>query len=1137
MSYLVSSHSLSVAEPEPLAPSLSPARLRGTAHLYGVETAPLDRARVLALGCGSGEGLLPFAVAYPEAQAVGVDASEALIAQGASIAQDMGLKNLTLYVGNPGDLGTQLGLFDYIIVSGMYGYLSPDSAQELLAVCATLLSPQGLLYLDSPVYPGAKSLDVVRDAIMLHGHAARTDEELRQSALAALTLFKNGMSASNPQRTQLSAAASHFERTLNAGPANAGAQRNPLANTGCYFVELAGRASTAGLAYVGDARPMSEIPLNFGQGVSLNHSLLTMGQPATVRQQYLDFATGRAFRQCLWVSQDRAGEVLAQPDLTRLQHLRFAAGLTRLAGNGPDRGVTYVNGQDRGLTTVDPDLINVVDLLAHAWPASLPYTTLLAVLLHKNQWDDATGRKALEKCLRTLLEEDLLNYCLDASPYERAGDAPLRLLPCLDLKKQAETAAPWPTFNLWHERIRVTASAVQASILRTIAAGLAPQQAKLNDTPVELGEVASTLALIKRYGLADGSTRAWFDLLHGVLVATERKAPVFGMYVAAQTLLNLQAGLLTQSGHQPNPGPTIIPQAKQLHELMTRQAYLEAEPIARRLTKAAPKFWDAWEALAITLLSTGRVPDAVLPAMRMIELAPADAQSYIVLAVAMARLGRTAESIAAGRRAIELAPASAEAHSALASGLATERRYKEAEESNRTAISLDPMHRKAWINLAKTLIDAGDASAAERVLQEALVLFPQDITARNNRMFALNYSVDKTAEEIFAAYQTYDREVCVPLRKTWREHKNPKVADRRLRIGYVSPDFRKHSGNNFLEPVLIHHDRQAFELTAYAELDTEDEVTTRLRTYFDHWVPTLKLTDAELAEKIRADGIDILIDLAGHTQGNKLSVFARKPAPVSLTWMGYGYTTGLSAIDYIVMDDVMAPEGSEHLFSEKIWRLKPGCPYRPGEAMGEVNELPALSAEGVTFGTLSRAIRINHRTIRTWAAILRRLPTARLVVNSGSYRDAAMADALAARFEAQGVSRNRLLIGFNSPPWDVLRSIDIGLDCFPHNSGVTLVEFIQMGVPFVSLADRPSVGRVGSSILSTIGHPEWICETEDEYVEKAVSLATDLSALAEIRRNLRQDMRNSALMDEVGFTRRFETDLRKMFTQWCETQA
>lgn len=1137
MSYPAFSYRQAVAEPGRLTPSLSPIKLRATAHLYGVETARLEQARVLAIGSGAGEGLLPFALAYPDAQAIGVDRSEALIAQGTTALQGMGATNLTLFVGNATDLGTRLGVFDYIIVTGTYAYLPAAAAQELLEACAKLLSPLGILYLDSPVYPGAKALDVVRDAIMLHGHAAQTDDELQQSALAALTMFKDGISASNPQGTALSAAAEQFERTLAARPIGAPAAPNLLASNPCYFVELAGRASLAGLAYVGDAQPLSEIPLTFGQGVSLNHSLLTMGQPATVRQQYLDFSTGRAFRQCLWIAQDRASEAHGKLDLSRLQDLRFAGGLTRLAANGQERGVTYVNCQSQFLTTHDADVVTVADTLTHAWPASLPYSTLLAVLLHKNQFDDAQGRKVLDRSLRTLIENDLTHYCLDPSPYERKIDTPVRPLLCLDLNNQADPNAPWPTFNLWHEPVQLIPSEPQISILQAMAAGLGPEQAVHAGKPVELGAIAETLSLIKRYGLAEGSPRSWSGMLHATLVATEQRAPLFGLYVGSLACLSLHARILTQSGHQPNPGAAILAQAKRLHELMTRQAFLEAEPIARRLTKIAPKFWDAWEALAVVLLSTARVPESILPALRMIELAPADAQSYIVLAVAMARLGRTAEAIGAGRRAIELAPGSAEAHSALASGLATERRYREAEESNRTAITLDPMHRKARINLAKTLIDAGDATAAEQVLQDALALFPLDTMAHNNRLFALNYSVEKTAQEIFEAYQIYDRDLCVPLRKFWREHKNSRQPSRRLKIGYVSPDFRKHSGNCFLEPVLIHHDRQTFELTAYAELETEDEMTARFKTYFDHWIPTSKFSDAELAEKIRSDGIDILIDLAGHTQGNKLGVFARKPAPVSVTWMGYGYTTGLSAIDYIVMDDMMAPPGSEALFSEKIWHLSPGCPYRPSETMGEVNELPALSTGSITFGTLSRAIRINYRTIRTWAAILRRLPNSRLVVNSGSYRDIAMADALAARFEALGVSRNRLSIGFNSPPWDVLRGIDIGLDCFPHNSGVTLVEFIHMGVPFVSLADRPSVGRVGSSILSTIGHPEWICATEDEYVDKAVALASDLPALAGIRKNLRQDMRDSALMDEAGFTSRFETDLKTMYAQWCEAQA
>ncbi|MFD4839065.1 methyltransferase domain-containing protein [Achromobacter sp. NPDC058515] len=1138
MSYPAFSHRQAVAEPGRLAPSHSPARLRATAHLYGVETSPLERARVLALGCGAGEGLLPYAVAYPQAQVVGVDASETLIAQGTAAAQGMGIQNLALYVGGAADLGTQLGLFDYVIVTGLYSYLPPQAAQELLEACAKLLSPQGILYLDSPVYPGAKALDVVRDAIMLHGHAAQTEAELQDGALAALTLFKDGMSASNPQGAALSAAAAQFERALGAAGQSLPAASNPLASNPCYFVELAGRASEAGLAYVGDAQPLSEIPLNFGQGVSLSHSLLTMGQPATVRQQYLDFSTGRAFRQCMWVAQARSAEAHGMPDLARLQDLRFASGLVRLAANGQEQGATYVNHQGRALITHDADVVTVVDTLAHAWPASLPFSALLAVLLHKNQVPDTDARKALDRAIRVLMENDLVHYCLDAGPYEREVDTPVRLLACLDLNQQAAPDAPWPRFNLWHESILFVPSEVHAAVLRAMGDGRRPDEAQVAGKPADLGEVAETLSIVKRYGLASSNARAWVGMLRDTLVATEGGAPLFGLYLGAQACLSLNARILSQDGHQPNPGAAIVPQAKLLHELMTRKAYVEAESTARRLTKLAPKFWDAWEALAIALFSVARLKEALLPTLQMIDLAPADAQSCIVLAATMARSGRSSEAIAAGRRAIELAPRNAEAYSALADGLAAERRFKEAEDCNRIAITLNPEHRKARINLCKTLIDAGEVTRAEQAAREAVAAFPREKMARNNLLFALNYSDDRTAEEVFQAYRDYDTELCLEFRSAWKPHKNSRHPPRKLKVGYVSPDFRQHSGNYFIEPLFAHRDRAGFELTAYAELTHPDDTTERLKTYFDHWVPTVMLTDAQLAERIRADGIDILIDVAGHTADNRLGVFARKPAPVSLTWLGFGYSTGLSAIDYIMTDAVMVPEGSEHLFSEDPWRLDTtNFVYRPNKTMGDYGPLPALANGFVTLGTLTRAIRMNDRTVRVWSEILRRLPQGRLVVDSNSYRDGPMRERLIARFEAQGIDRGRLMIGCHSPAWDVLRNMDIGLDCFPHNSGVTLVETLYMGVPYVTLADRPSVGRIGGSVLHGIGHPEWIAHTEEEYIQKVVALASDLPALARIRAGLRDEMHASPLMDEPAFARKFEGALTEMFKNWCDTQA
>jgi predicted O-linked N-acetylglucosamine transferase (SPINDLY family) len=294
------------------------------------------------------------------------------------------------------------------------------------------------------------------------------------------------------------------------------------------------------------------------------------------------------------------------------------------------------------------------------------------------------------------------------------------------------------------------------------------------------------------------------------------------------------------------------------------------------------------------------------------------------------------------------------------------------------------------------------------------------------------------------------------------------------------------------------------------------------------------MSDEAAADQIRADGIDILVDLAGHTGNNRLGVFARRPAPVAISWLGFGYTTGLSAINYFLTDSATVPQGFDHLFSEHPWRMaRPSLVFRPSQTAGECGPLPALRRGVVTFGTLTRAIRINERCIRVWAQILLRVAGARLVVDSKNYQDAATRDALLAQFARQGVGADRLQIGFHSPPWDTLRDIDIGLDCFPHNSGTTLFETLYMGLPYVTLAGRPSVGRLGGSILHGVGHPEWIADSEATYVEIAVGLASDLPRLSKLRAGLRSQMQTSALMDERGFVRTVESAYREMFAAWA----
>jgi len=555
----------------------------------------------------------------------------------------------------------------------------------------------------------------------------------------------------------------------------------------------------------------------------------------------------------------------------------------------------------------------------------------------------------------------------------------------------------------------------------------------------------------------------------------------------------------------------------------------------RRALLLKPDYFEAYYNLGM-VFQQQRQTDAVIESYQKARmLRPASAEAHNNLGEVFRSLGDFQAALDCLNKAISINREFAEAHNNLGSVLLEQGHLDKAAVCFRTAISFKPQLAEAHSNLGDVLQAQGALDAALGCYREALRLKPDFENAFANQLFALNYHPDMNAEDIFSAYRRYDEMFCRRHMAAWRSHGNSRDPARRLRVGYVSPDFRLHSVRHFLEPLLACHDKRVVEVYAYAELKAEDATTARYRHYADCWVPTLGLSDDQLAERIRADGIDILVDLAGHTAGNRLKVFSRKPAPVSVSWLGYGYTTGLTAVDYLLTDMASAPAGSEGLFSEDPWRLAtPAYVYRPAEGMGDVSALPATTHGLVTFGTLTRAVRINHRTIRVWSEILNRVPNARLVLDSRSFADPTTREGVATLFFEHGVSRERLEIGYHSPPWEVLRRTDIGLDCFPHNSGTTLFEMLYMGVPCVTLAGRPSVGRLGSAILEGVGHEEWIAATEEAYVEKAVALASDLSGLASIRGRLRGEMAEGPLMDEAGFARKVEAAYRGMWVKWCK---
>jgi protein O-GlcNAc transferase len=613
-----------------------------------------------------------------------------------------------------------------------------------------------------------------------------------------------------------------------------------------------------------------------------------------------------------------------------------------------------------------------------------------------------------------------------------------------------------------------------------------------------------------------------------------------------------------------NPSPKEI---DKLLALLANGRFKEAETLAQEMTERFPRHGLGWGVLGAVFKQMGRNSEALALMQKATALSPGDPNLHSNLAALLLDLGRFGEAEASCRRALMLKSNFAEAHYNLGNILKELERPDEAEASYRRALQIKPGFVEAHSNLGSLFNKLGRLREAEASCRRALQIKPDFAEAHNNLgnalqslwqlddaiasyrraleikpdfaeaysnlLFALNYHPDLSAEDIYCAYQEFDSVYGIPLRSAWCSHMNDKNPNRRLRVGYVSPDFRLHSCRHVLEPLLSNHDKTQVEVFAYAELNQEDDLTMRYKSYVDHWIPSKGMTNEVLAERIRNDRIDILVDLAGHTAKNRLLTFAYKPAPVSLSWLGYGYTTGLSAIDYYLTDAINAPPGCEGLFAEKPWRLNTlAGSFRPTAGMGDLGSLPAYKNGYITFGTLSRSVRINHHTIRVWSEILKKVNNSQLVIDSANFLDPTMQSELAAKFASHGIGRERLRIGFHSPPWDVLRTIDICLDCFPHNSGTTLAESLYMGVPFITLAGRPSVGRLGSTILHKIGHPEWIAETEEEYVVKAVELANDPKRLAMHRTELRAEV-ESGLCDESGFVRELEDAYRQMWQRWC----
>ncbi|MBL9186259.1 MAG: tetratricopeptide repeat protein [Opitutaceae bacterium] len=596
----------------------------------------------------------------------------------------------------------------------------------------------------------------------------------------------------------------------------------------------------------------------------------------------------------------------------------------------------------------------------------------------------------------------------------------------------------------------------------------------------------------------------------------------------------------------------------------------EAERLYRQVRTAAPGHFDALHLSGLLAQQEGRTADAAAFLGRAHALNPAHSGCEMRLGLACNALGRFEQAEAHLRHAVQTTPDSHEGWDYLAYCLKTQNRLLEAIECHKKAVALSPGFALGWYNYGLTLSLAGRsfealgcherAIAADpgyalarfgraQALQQThripeaveaygtfLAMQPRHHEARSYRLFALHYLDGIAPEKLHAEHLAYGRAVGGPVP---REFSNSPDPARRLRVAFLSPDLRAHSCAHFIEPLVRHLDRERFELCLYHDHFREDAVSARLREHAAVWRNFVGQPDTALERRILADAPDILIDLAGHTGLNRLPLLARRLAPVQATYLGYPNTTAVEAIDYRFTDGMADPVSEADGFAtEKLVRFAPTAwSYEPQADAPEVAPAPCFSTGRVTFGCFNNLAKVTDRMLAVWGRVLLAVPEARLRLKGQGFSDPQVRARYIARFAHAGLPADRVdLVERTAGTADhlaVYGEVDIALDTAPYHGTTTTCEALWMGVPVVTLVGRQHMSRVGASLLTAVGHPEWCATDETAYVQIAAELARDHFALAQLRATLRDAMLGSALLDHAGQAARFGEALRSCWQDWC----
>jgi len=535
------------------------------------------------------------------------------------------------------------------------------------------------------------------------------------------------------------------------------------------------------------------------------------------------------------------------------------------------------------------------------------------------------------------------------------------------------------------------------------------------------------------------------------------------------------------------------------------------------------------------------ISDAKKAYLQTIKIAPNFVDAYNDLSVILRNEKKNKEAFELLKRAIKIKPDFAEAYNNLGVlCLDEDDMINEAVYYFEKAVAINKNYIDALINLAKAYYKAHNTKMMIKYLQIALKYKPDSKAAQSHLFGAYAYSVNICPDFVFEQHCKWAQ--LIQKKKYFNFDYIKKDTEKKLKIGYISPDFRSHSVSCFMYPILKNHDHNSFQIFAYSDTTNQDHITQKLAGFCDKFRDISDLNDDFLYKLIINDKIDILIDLAGHTINNRLHVFAQKPAPVQITYLGYPNTTGLSTIDYRITDNFADPIGmTDKYYSEKLIRLSNIflC-YSPFEDVKSESKPPVYKNGFITFGSFNISRKINTEVIKIWANILKQIPDSCLLLKNVNFDSNYIKDLFYSRFEDFNISRNRIhLFGKISSlkkHFEMYNKIDISLDTFPYNGTTTTFDSLWMGVPVITLKSNVHIGRVGTTILKNLSLHDFIANSYDSYIEKAVELAKNKELIISLKKNIRNIMIKSKLLDGKKFTIELEAVYRQVWKDWCLTK-